>query len=447
MSNKQSKQPSGSCQTTCHASPLGELHDEPMDNESTEPPSAPSMTATSKRLRRPSNDNSRSSKRPPHGWVFKPFLQTVAHATSCPQCTAYIKNLSEVNSTSGSFAAAIEAHDSFYADRANCGMLPGCDVALLEDDVRHFRHGMEEAVVTRDEYLHELRDQDSEITTLKEELAVAQAQLASVSIPPVAHGGRGSGGSSKPTARGKVPSFPPSTSKPPLLNKGKTSDPPLLGQATFVSYAKPPTMSALSTKPPATSLLPTTANKPAAVLTSEKGKGPAAPIPVNGYVTDKSNSKEECNMRRVIRVLRDEMNQAVYEDNRASSSVPNPPRKTMARKGKGKAVETAPQAAEVQEDAPKVLPDESIFYGQGVRPPGWLDGEQGNQFFRFEGENDGTLVVPIGGMEYRFSGAARLRVETTMANRDPPSLDGTCQDAIPLFNIICGMARILCTCA
>ncbi|KAH7916857.1 hypothetical protein BV22DRAFT_1135966 [Leucogyrophana mollusca] len=175
MSNKHTKQPSGSCQYTRHASPLGESHDEPMDHESTEPPSAPSTTATSKRSRRPSDDDGHSSKRPPHGWVFKPFLQT------------------------GSFAAAIEARNSFYADCANRGMLPGCDVALLEDD--------------------ELRDQDSEIVTLKEELAVAQAQLASVSIPPVAQGGRGSGGSSKPTMRCKASSFVPPTSKPPLLNK------------------------------------------------------------------------------------------------------------------------------------------------------------------------------------------------------------------------------------
>ena len=43
-------------------------------------------------------------------------------------------------------------------------------------------------------------------------------------------------------------------------------------------------------------------------------------------------------------------------------------------------------------------------------------------------------MVLIGGMEYRFSGAARLRAETTMANGAPPSLDGARQDAIPLFN-------------
>ncbi|KAH7918895.1 hypothetical protein BV22DRAFT_1051430 [Leucogyrophana mollusca] len=474
MSNKQSKQPSGSCQNACRASPLGESHDKPMDHESTEPPSAPLTMATLKRSRHLSDNNSRSSKRPPHGWVFKPFLQMVAHATGCPQCMAYIEHPSEVDSTSCRFAAAIEARNSYYADCANCDMLPGCDVALLEDNMRCFRGRMEKAIVTHDKYLHELRDQDSESATLKEELAIAQAQLASVSIPLVAHGGRGSGGSSKPTARGKAPSFPPSTSKPPLLKKGETSDPPLLGQATFTSYAKPLTsdppllgqatftsyakpltMSALSNKPPAMSSLPTTASKPTAVPTSEKGKGPAALIPeavqagrlnqeVNpalfGYVTNESNSEEECRHE-------DETTQVIYEDNGASSSVPNPPCKTVARKNKGKAVETAPQAAEVQEDAPKVLPDKSIFYGRGVRPPGWLEGERGNQFFHFEGEDDGTLVVLIGSMEYYFSGAARLRVETTMANGAPPSLDGARQDAIPLFNIICGMARILCTCA
>ena len=334
MSNKHTKQPSGSRQNARRASPLGESRDEPMDHESTEPPSAPSTTATSKRSRRPSDDDSRSSKRPPHGWVFKPFLQTVAHATGCPHCSAYIEHLSEVDSTSGSFAAAIEARDSFYADRENRGMLPGCDVALLEDDVRHFRRTMEEAIVTRDEYLHELRDQDSEIATLKEELAVAQAQLASVSIPPVAQGGRGSGGSSKPTTRGKASSFVPPTSKPPLLNKGKTFELPSAGPATLASHAKPTTTLASSTKTPATSSLPNTASKPAAVPTSEKGKGPTAPIPVKGkgkdiwrassppeklskrarkrlnqevnpalfgYVTDESNSEEECDMRRARR--------------------------------------------------------------------------------------------------------------------------------------------------
>ncbi|KAH7918748.1 hypothetical protein BV22DRAFT_1134365 [Leucogyrophana mollusca] len=371
---------------------------------------------------------------------------TVAHATGCPHCSAYIEHLSEVDSTSGSFAAAIEARDSFYTDRANRGMLPGCDVALLEDDVRGFRRTMEEVIVTRDEYLHELRDQDSEIATLKEELAVAQAQLASVSIPPVAQGGRGSGGSSKPTTRGKASSFVPPTSKPPLLNKGKTFELPSAGLATLASHAKPTTTLALSTKTPATSSLPNIASKPAAVPTSEKGKGPAAPIPekgkgkdiwrdssppeklskrarkrlnqeVNpnlfGYVTDESNSEEECDMRRAIRVSRDEQTQAVYEDNGASSSVPNPPRKTVARRDKGKAVETAPQAAEVHEDAPEVLPDDSTFYGRGEQPPGWLEGERGNLLFRFEGEKDGTLVVLVGG---------------------PPSLDGARQDAIPLFN-------------
>ena len=117
-----------------------------------------------------------------------------------------------------------------------------------------------------------------------------------------------------------------------------------------------------------------------------------------------------------------------------SSSVPNPPRKTVARKGKGKAVETAPQAPEVQEDVPEVLPNDSTFYGRGEQPPGWLEGERGNLIFRFEGENEGTLVVLIGGMEYRFSGDARVRAETTMANGAPPSLDGARQDAIPLFN-------------
>ena len=143
MSNKHTKQPLGSRQHTRRASPLGESHDEPMDHESTEPPSAPSTTATSKRSRRPSDDDSRSSKRPPHGWVFKPFLQTVAHATGCPQCTTYIEHLSEVDSTSGSFAAVIEVCDSFYADRANHGMLLGCNVALLEDNMQRFRHSME----------------------------------------------------------------------------------------------------------------------------------------------------------------------------------------------------------------------------------------------------------------------------------------------------------------
>ncbi|KAH7918260.1 hypothetical protein BV22DRAFT_1051849, partial [Leucogyrophana mollusca] len=64
----------------------------------------------------------------------------------------------------------------------------------------------------------------------------------------------------------------------------------------------------------------------------------------------------------------------------------------------------------------------------------WLEGERGNLLFRFEGENDGTLVVLIGGMEYHFSGAAKLHAETTMANGAPPSLDGARQDAIPLFN-------------
>ncbi|KAH7917157.1 hypothetical protein BV22DRAFT_1052640 [Leucogyrophana mollusca] len=125
-------------------------------------------------------------------------------------------------------------------------------------------------------------------------------------------------------------------------------------------------MSMSSTKPPATSSLPNTASKPAAVPTSEKGKGPAVPIPkkgkwkdiwgnssppeklskrarkrlnqeVNpalfGYVTNESNSEEECDMRRAIRVLRDEQTQVIYKDNRASSSVPNSPRKTVARKG------------------------------------------------------------------------------------------------------------------
>ncbi|KAH7918051.1 hypothetical protein BV22DRAFT_1051997 [Leucogyrophana mollusca] len=233
--------------------------------------------------------------------------------------------------------------------------------------------------------------------------------------------GRGSGSSSKPTARGKASS----------------------------------------------SLLPNTASKPAAIPTSEKGKGPAALIPVKGkgkdiwrdlpppsklskrackwlnqednpalfgYITDKTNFEEECDMRGAIRVLWDEQPQAVYEDNGASSSVANPPRNTVARKGKGKAVKTPPQATEVQEDAPEVLPNESIFYGRGVQPPGWLEGEWGNQFFHFKGKENGTLVVLIGGMEYRFSGAAKLRAETTMANGAPPSLDGARQDAIPLFN-------------
>ncbi|KAH7919753.1 hypothetical protein BV22DRAFT_1133605 [Leucogyrophana mollusca] len=333
MSHKHTKQPSGSRQNTRRASPLGELHDEPMDHESTELPSAPSTMATSKRSRCPSDNDSRSSKHPPHGWVLKPFLQTVAHATGCPHCSAYIEHLSEVDSTSGSFAAAIEARNSFYADRANRGMLPGCDVTLLEDDVRRFHRSMEEAFATRDEYLQELRDQDSEIATLKEELAVAQAQLASVSIPLAAQGGRGSGGSSKPTTRGKASSFVPPTSKPPLLNKGKTFELPSAGPATLASHAKPTTTLASSTKTPATSSLPNTASKPAAVPTSEKGKGPAAPIPekgkgkdiwidssppeklskrarkqlnqeVNpnlfGYVTDESNSEGECDMRSVI---------------------------------------------------------------------------------------------------------------------------------------------------
>ncbi|KAH7904541.1 hypothetical protein BJ138DRAFT_1119314 [Hygrophoropsis aurantiaca] len=77
--------------------------------------------------------------------------------------------------------------------------------------------------------------------------------------------------------------------------------------------------------------------------------------------------------------------------------------------------------------------DMDVVHARGVPCPLWEISEWGRIYFRYEGDDEETLVVTVGTLEYRFTGADKAKAESNIRLGIPPWLDNVRQTAMPLL--------------
>ncbi|KAH7905054.1 hypothetical protein BJ138DRAFT_1118833 [Hygrophoropsis aurantiaca] len=332
----------------------------------------------------------------------------------------------------------MDDRDSYFAFLASHGQLPDCNMPELQQNLNSSRAEVDQYRAERTRHLDELREQDDEISSLKDEVAVLKRQIKSLSNPTVTQRGQGSDGSKNSQARGKKTQ----TSTPPLASSSATTSlPPLLpctSATTSLPINQPHPATGMLPPPLPMSRAPIAAPKPSRL----KGKGKETAKGIDRGWSEspphsKAEAKRRCNWYRPNAEITDDESdedpgshlncldrerakavllQAGLAASRDHGNVIN-------TSGVGSSNSLAARITAGPSNAgmssfPRIDDDEQVFIDDappayapasgsnpqfpGPPPPGWRVNEHGNIYYRYEDDEQDTLVITLGGMVLRY---------------------------------------------